>query len=83
MLSFSSLHGAEIFVERPNSSSSTDSTVMAGGFPEFGPGPAQGVTHKNIWMVDGLFVFDAEFVPGVRRELAGNKFLLQVVEVFT
>src|SRR5579863_4981469 len=81
MLSFSSLHGAEIFVERPNNSSSADSTVVAGGLPEFGPGLAQGMTDENIRVIDGLFVFDAELVPGVRCKPAGNEYLLQVIKM--
>src|SRR5258706_4030725 len=54
---------------------------MASGFPEFGPELAQGVADKNVGMIDGLFVFNAKLVPTVCRELARNKFLLQIIEV--
>src|SRR5260221_7274306 len=57
------------------------SAEMASGFPEFGPGLAQGVADKNVGMIDGLFVFNAKLVPTVCRELARNKFLLQIIEV--
>src|SRR5882757_9639150 len=56
---------------------------MAGRFPDFGPRPSQRVAHVNIGTPASLFIFDAVLVPGACGESAGNKQLLQFIEVRT
>src|SRR5258708_35130553 len=56
---------------------------MAGRFPNFRRRTSQRVAHVNIGTPASLFIFDAVLVPGACGESAGNKQLLQFIEVRT